>query len=237
MKVIRPNCRIQFTAEDIDFVVSILGKKIGDAQCLTKLLADEESRDLVLDDESLYHAFLEYRGCLRVSSHLYFYVLIRHVLRRAGIEDRSVADYVAEILCEFSRAERTRCVLPGTTQTLNYFFEMMAALRTADERTSFYLRTHIGNHSLFLSGVFPDRIRFRAESRGFPDMKYYEAIGKANFRMASDHRLADKYALASIFSTLADRFQTTRLALNDLAERLFSLGENDYPVATLFPSQ
>ena len=237
MKVIRPNCRIQFTAEDIDFVVSILGKKIGDAHCLTKLLADEESRDLVLDDESLYHAFLEHRGCLRVSSHLYFYVLIRRVLRRAGIEDRSVADYVAEILCEFSRAERTRCVLPGTNQTLNYFFEMMAALRTADERTSFYLRTHIGNHSLFLSGVFPERIRFRAESRGFPDMKYYEAIGKANFRMASDHRLADKYALASIFSTLADRFQTTRLALNDLAERLFSLGETDYPLATFFPSQ
>ena len=48
MKVIQPNCRIQFTAEDVDFIVSILGKKTGNAQCLTQLLADEESRDLIL---------------------------------------------------------------------------------------------------------------------------------------------------------------------------------------------
>jgi hypothetical protein len=234
MNVIRPNCRIQFTAEDIDFIVSILGKKAGDTQCLIQLLADETSRDQVLDDEFLYRAFLEHRGCLQVSSHLYFYVLTRHALRLAGIEDRTVADYVAEILCEFSRAERTRCVIPGSSQPLDYFFEMLAALRTADERTSFYIRTHIGNQSLFLSGVFPERIRFRAEYRGFPDLKYYEAIGQANFRVASDHRLAEKYALASIFTTLADRFQTTRIALNDLAERIFSLGDTDYALDTLW---
>ena len=113
MKVIQPNCRVQFTAEDIDFVVSILGRKTGDAQCLIQLLADEETRDSILDDDALFHAFLEQRGCLRVSSHFYFYVLVRHVLRRAGIGDRTVADYVAEVLNEFSRAERARCVVPG----------------------------------------------------------------------------------------------------------------------------
>ncbi len=233
MKLIQPNCRIQFTAEDIDFIIAVLGKKIGDAPCLIKLLSDEDSRDVILDDEELFRAFLERPGCLRVSNHFYFYVLVRHVLRRAGIEDRAVADYVAELLSEYSRTERTRCVLPGQTQSLDYFFEMIAALEHADERTAFYIRAHIGNHSLFLSGVFPDRIRHRAESRGCPDMRYYEAIGQANFRVASDHRLAAKYSLAPIFATLGERFQSTRRALNDVAQRLFSLGDRDYSLETL----
>jgi hypothetical protein len=233
MRVIQPNCRVQFTAEDIDFIVSILGKKTGDAQCLIQLLADEETRDQILDDEALYQAFLEQAGCLRVSNHFYFYVLIRHVLRRAGIEDRVVADYVAEVLCEFSRTERTRCVVPGGDGPIEYLFEMLAALENADERTGFFIRAHIGNHSLFLAGVFPERIKFRAESRGFPDLRYYEALGQTSFRVASDHRLAGRYALAPVFSTLADRFQDARLALNDVSQRLFSLGEVDYSLEAL----
>lgn len=233
MKVIQPNCRVQFTAEDIDFIVSILGRKKGDAACLVKLLADEETRDQILDDEEIYRAFLEQTGCLRVSNHFYFYVLVRQVLRRAGIHDRAVADYVAEVLCEFSRTERARCVVPGGQGTIEYLFEMVAALERADERTRFSIRAHIGNHSLFLAGVFPDRIRFREENRGFPGLRYYEALGQANFRAARDHRLAGRYSLAPIFATLAERFQDARLALNDISQRLFSLGDADYALGNL----
>jgi len=146
MKLIQPNCRAQFAAEDIEFILSVLGGKIGTAECLIKLLADEDSRDLILDDEALFHALLERRGCLRVSSRFYFYILVRHVFRQSDLQDRAVADYVAEVLSEFSRAERTRCVVPGQGQPLDYFFEMLAALKTADDRTSFFIRVHIGNH-------------------------------------------------------------------------------------------
>ncbi|MEK7706988.1 MAG: hypothetical protein AAB380_03220 [Verrucomicrobiota bacterium] len=225
MKMIQPNCRVQFAAEDIDFILSVLGGRIGNAECLVKLLADEESRDLILDDEALFHALLERRGCLRVSIHFYFYVLVRHVFLRSDLKDRTVADYVAELLAEFARTERARCVVPGQPNPLDYFFEMLAALQTADDRTSFQIRVHIGNHSLFLSGVFPDRIRFRAEKKGFPDLKYYEAIGRAQYRVASDHRLAQRYELTNILSTLSERFQATRRALNDISDRLFSLGD------------
>src|SRR6267154_1608186 len=225
MKLIQPNCRAQFAAEDIEFILSVLGGKIGTAECLVQLLSDEDSRDLILDDEALFHALLERRGCLRVSSRFYFYILVRHVFRRSDIQDRTVADYVAEVLAEFAHAQRSRCVVPGQKNPLDYFFEMLTALSTADDRTSFLIRVHIGNHSLFLSGVFPERIRFRAEMRGFPDLKYYEGLGRTHFRMVSDHRLAQKYEVAKIYNTLVERFQATRLALNDIADRLFSLGD------------
>ena len=223
MKVIKPNCRVQFSAPDIEFILAVLGRKLGTTDTLIQLLADETTRDLILDDEALYRALLEQVGCLQVTSHFYFYVLVRQVFLRAGINDRPVADYVAEVLAEFARSERSRCLLPGQAQGLDYFFELMAALQTADEHTGFQLRAHIGNYSLFLSGVFPERIRVRAERRGFPDLRYYIALGQAHFRAASDHRLAHRYQLAGIFDTLSERFDTTRRALNDISERLFCL--------------
>lgn len=226
MKMIQPNCRVQFAAEDIEFILSVLGTKIGGTDGLVRLLTDEESRDQILDDPALLHALLERGGCLRVSTHFYFYILVRQVFLRSDIKDRAVADYVAELLAEFARAERTRCVVPGQVNPLDYFFEMLAALQTADDRTSFQIRVHIGNHSLFLSGVFPERIRARAERKGFPDLKYYEALGRTQYRAASDHRLAQRYELSLIFQTLSERFETTRRALNDISERLFSLGDH-----------
>src|SRR6266487_6671636 len=135
MKMIQPNCRAQFAAEDIELILSVLGGKIGTAECLVKLLADEESRDVILDDEALFHALLERRGCLRVSTRFYFYILVRHVFRRSDIQDRAVADYVAEVLAEFASDQRARCVVPGQRNPLEYFFAMLTALRTADDRT------------------------------------------------------------------------------------------------------
>jgi len=227
MQVIRPNCRAQFSAEDVDFIVKVLGKKTGNADCLIKLLADEESRDAILDDEMLFRAVLERPEYLRISTHLYFYILVRNVFRHSGLAERDLADYVAEVLTEYSRTERLDFRVHGHGKPLEYVFEMLTALQTADDITRFYIRAHIGNYSLFLSGVFPDRIRRRAERIGAPDLKYYEEMGRLSFRAVSDHRLAYKYDLAEIFNLLSDRFQVTRKALNDLGERLISIGDAD----------
>ena len=233
MKVIKPNCRAQFAAQDVEFILSVLGGKLEGHDCLVQLLGDEDTRDLILDDEALFRALLERGGCLRVTSHFYFYILVRQVFKRAGLADRGVADYVAEVLTEFAQSERARCVLAGQTQSLDYFFEMLSALKTVDDFTRFSIRAHIGNYSLFLSGVFLDRIRERAERRGFPDVSYYEALGRTHFRVASDHRLAQRYELAGIFNTLSERFETTRLALNDISDRLFSMSGVDYSLDRL----
>jgi len=141
------------------------------------------------------------------------------------------------LLAEFARSERSRCVVPGQPNPLDYFYEMLDTLRSANDSSSFFIRVHIGNYSLFLAGVFPERIRFRAESRGFPSLNYYEGLGRTQFRVASDHRLAQRYQVAKIFNTLAERFETTRMALNDLADRVFSLGDANGAVDALLNAQ
>ncbi len=233
MQVIQPNCRVQFTAQDIDFILEVLGPGRGNAACLTQLLTDEDSRDLILDDDALFRALLERRGCLQVSCHFYFYVLVRHVFKRSDLHDRDVADYVAEVLAAFSESARSECMLPGQANALDYFFEMVAALQKADDRTGFLLRAHIGNYSLFLSGVFPGHIKLRAESRGFPDLKYYEELGRTHYRLAGEHRLARRYQLERVLTTLSERFETTRRALNDMADRLLFVGDGDGVITPL----
>ena len=236
MNVIRPNCRVQFTPQDIDFIVSVLKSKVNDAPSLLRLLADDETRDLVLDDDSLLRAVLEARCCLRISTNLYFYVLVRHSFRRAGISERDVADYVAEVLAEYSRIDQMQCKIKGESKSLEYFVDMLTALQTADDTTSFYMRAHIGNYSLFFSGIFPDRIRFRAEFRGAPGLRYFETLGQSSYRVASDHRLARKYDLVKVFDVLAERFQLTRMALNDLGDRLLTIGDSNPAVDSLLKS-
>ncbi len=234
LSVIQANCRVRLTAADIEFILTTLRHLPGSSAHLAQLLADEETRDLILDDELLLRGVLEQRSCLHISPHFYFYIVVRHTFRRSGLDDRGLADYVASVLAEFSSIERLSCQVSGQSEPMNYFVDMLTALQTVDDTTRFFIRTHIGNHSLFLSGVFPDRIRHRAERRGAPGLSYYEGLGRSNFKVAGDHRLARQYSLDGIFNELAERFHETRQALNDLRDRLIHLGEPDVPLALLF---
>ena len=232
MKVIQPNCRIQFTAEDIDFILSVLRPKIGGPDALVKLLTDEESRDLILDNEELLRAVLEHRSCLRISTHFYFYILVRQVFRRSGIMERAVADYVAEVLTEFSRIERSQCRHKEQPQPLDYFFEMLSALQTVDDTTRFYIRAHIGNYSLFISGIFHENTQ-RRSLRGAPDIEFYEQVGRSNYQLVASHETARRCELTDVFAGLASRFHDVRLALNELSDRLLHLDEDARPSLVL----
>jgi hypothetical protein len=131
-------------------------------------------------------------------------------------------------MAEFSIIQQMRCTLPNENQSLDYIFEMLGALSRVDEPTRFAIRAHVGNHSLFITGVYPDHIRYRAQFRGAPELEYYETIGSSNFRVARDHRLAQKYDLGRVYDILSENFHTVRLALNDMSERLLFISEKDH---------
>jgi hypothetical protein len=233
MKFIRANCRVQFSPADVDFVVNVLGSSSSEMDCVRSLLTDAPTRDQMLDDPRLADALVNGPGCLRVSTRMYFYVLVRRALLDAGVADARVADYVAEMLAEFAEQRHLRCTVPGQDKPLEYFVDLLAALARADERSAFLLRAHIGNYALFLTGLFPDRLRYRAEQRGAPSLDYYEQMGRSGFASASAHRLARQVELSSVYGELAESFPQARRALNDVAGRVFTLGDRDKAVEAL----
>ena len=226
--MIRPNCRIQFTASDIDFIASVIGVGKGSSEYLHTLFADPESLDIILDDKRLLRQILDRPNYLKISPRLYFYILVRHVLKNADIDDTNLTDYIAELLTEYARSERSKRPITTDGQPVHYFTDVMAALEKADDKMRFFIHLFVGNYSLFLSGIFPGYLRHRTQYRAAPKIEYYERLGSSNFRSASKHMLAKKYDLADLLERLSGCFHKVRLALNDLSGRLVFLEASVY---------
>ena len=226
--MIKANCRDRFTAADFEFVVKTLSTCERDAVSLVDLLTDAEARDSILDDPRLVEAVLENVAALTISPQLYFYVLIRHVLKETGAHERSLCDYVASLLESFSQTARMRSPANGHGAPIQYVSDMLVALRDASPVQSFLLRAHVGNYSLFITGIFHERVQSRSQ-RGGPDVAFYEEVGRANYKVAAGHRVARSAALDEIYARLADDFREVRCALNRLSETLLHLDDAHAP--------
>jgi hypothetical protein len=223
--MIQANCRARFTAEDFQFIVRTLARSQTDQVSLVDLLSDSETRDAVLDHPRLVDAILSSAKHLAISSEFYFYVLARHVLKRAGIHDRKLCDYVASLLETFSRANGLRAPHTAEDCGQQYISDMLIALTHATHEQSFLLRAHVGNYSLFLSGIFHENTH-RRSLRGAPDLEFYEKIGRTNYQIVASHSAARRCELNDVYEELGDRFHDVRLALNQLSDELLNLDDD-----------
>jgi hypothetical protein len=226
--MIRANCRERFTGADFDFIVRTLGRSRSDSVSLVDLLSDSETRDSILDHPKLVETILNNAGQLQISSQFYFYVLARHVLRQAGIGDRRLGDYVGSLLETFSRASQLQTPDHISNRVHEYISDMLIALTRATPEQTFLLRAHIGNYSLFISGIFHENTH-RRSLRGAPDIEFYEQVGRTNYQLLASHVTARRCELNDVFAGLADRFHDVRLALNELSDRLLHLDEDARP--------
>jgi hypothetical protein len=240
--MIRANCRARFTAADFDFIVRTLARSRGDNVSLVDLLSDSESRDSILDHPKLVETILNNAGQLRISSQFYFYVLARHVLQQAGIGDRKLCDYVGSLLETFSRANQLQSpdkidpkkdgFAAASNHAHEYISDMLIALQRATPEQTFLLRAHVGNYSLFISGIFHENAQ-RRSLRGAPDIEFYEQVGRTSYQLIAAHETARRCELNDVFAGLATRFHDVRLALNDLSDRLLHLDEDARPSVVL----
>jgi hypothetical protein len=223
--MIQPNCRARFTAEDFNFVVRTLSRTDRQAVSLVELLTDIELRDRLLDHEVLVRAVLENPGNLTISPQFYFYILARLTLTRSAIDDRRLADYLAALLEKFSQIRQLNSPLRDVET--RYLSDLLLALKTASYYQSFLIRAHVGNYSLFITGIFHENIARRSQ-RGAPTCSYYEDIGRANFHALASHDVAKRFELSDLFEYLAGRFHDCRIALNRLADNFVDLGDNRF---------
>jgi len=228
--MIRANCRARFTAADFDFIVRTLARSQTDQVSLVDLLTDIETRDSILDHPRLVDAILNHCGHLRISSQFYFYVLARHVLQQGGIGERKLCDYVASLLEAFSRASRLQISDETHHLAEQYISDMLIALTRATPEQAFLLRAHIGNYSLFISGIFHPAVAGQRRSlRGGPDIEFYEQVGRTSYQLVASHAVARRCELDDVFEGLADRFRDVRLALNQLSDQLLNLDDDACP--------
>ena len=105
---------------------------------------------------------------------------------------------------------------------------MLIALRTASSAQSFLIRAHVGNYSLFITGIFHENTQHRS-LRGAPNLAFYEQVGRRSYHLLSSHATARRCELNDVYAELADRFHDVRVALNELSDRLLHLDEDEAP--------
>ena len=149
----------------------------------------------------------------------------------AGISDRKLCDYVGSLLEAFSRASVMRA--PHMADSVQqYISDMLIALQRVTPEQAFLLRAHVGNYSLFVSGIFHENTQRRSE-RGGPDVRFYEQIGRSNYQLLSTHATARRCDLHDVYEELADRFREIRCALNRLSDQLLNLDDDMRPALSV----
>jgi hypothetical protein len=209
-----------------------------DAQLALRLVARESQRDLdaaeetlrhegldaLLDDTRLLNALTSDARAAHASLPLFIYVVVRHSLRELGESERAVADYVASVVVHFAEGQQAWRIAVHDDETYSTLSDLLADTTCSDARRSFLVRQHLGNYSLWLSGLFPDHVTLRKWKRGGPDLSYYDEMGRQGFLLAAEHGMAGTTGLKPLFARAADEFPLIRQALNRVSDRLLFPG-------------
>ncbi len=219
--MIRADARSRLAATDLDLMILLLSRGSAHRRASLERRLAAEGPDVLLDDPELPERLLAVRTILLPSEPLFVYVVTRDALRRAGVDDRELADYLAAMVIDFGHRDRAWRVDWNDDESHRYLVDILADLEASDGERRFKVMAHLGNYALWLAGLFPDYIAARRVRKGGPDLTYYDSLGRRGFGLASDHALADQYGLGGVFRLAAERFPALRGALNGLSDRVF----------------
>ena len=104
--MIRANTRSRLTPADLQLALLLLSRGSADRRATLERRLAAEGPDALLDSPELAERLLAVRTLLVPSEPLFLYVLVRHALRQAAIDDPDLADYLAAMLLDFGRRDR-----------------------------------------------------------------------------------------------------------------------------------
>ncbi len=217
-------CRYRFTPADWQFIVETLDETDRGRACLASLCEDPDSVQQILDHPKLFEAIIIRRGTVAVSPALFFSVVVRHTLKRVGVKEPEVADYVAVACAEFKMPTAGLSGQPAAEIPSLYSADYIDALESARGPEKFFIHVQCANQFMVLTCLYPSFLHHRAERRGAPDVEFYEGVVISHLQAASHHVLADEFALHDVLQRLSESFPPVRRAMNHTAREYLSLG-------------
>ena len=163
----------------------------------------------------------------------FFDQAVRASFNDLAIADEPAATYLADLLTRFARTENLfppGVALPRLETVVDMLLDVQAAWQ--DDASTFQpehevsVRRHIGDYTMFMTGVFRERVE-RLANTGF-----YVIQGKRAYQFVSEHDRASArpahLAGAPLFRRLADRFESYAGAL-DYARKVHFLDSPAHP--------
>jgi hypothetical protein len=177
----------------------------------------------LLESRYVHDALLDRRvEWLDVSPRLFFDIMLRRALPgpRDSLERRAI-HYLANLLGLFTHTERVYRLQSGDAQTYEYLADLVREAATSGPERSFLANAHIGNYSLYLSGICAPWVEHRLRYKRRPvSLEYYRRMGRSHYSTAAGNPLAADFGLRDIFRRLAERFEYFRAGLQRMGESL-----------------
>ncbi len=207
--MILPAIRATFGRSDALHLVELLGKHDPELRERAHDRLMEHGIHSLLDDPRVLNALLT-DPQVTASPALIFYVLVRQALLEGGIDEPETADYEATMLLAIGNSRRAYRIGDGSGREFNYLVDLMAEMESAGSRERFLLRVHLGDYSLWISGLFPHYVAERLRRRGAPPLSYYEGMGASGYSMAADSAEAERFGIDGVLMAMARQFACRR---------------------------
>jgi hypothetical protein len=144
-----------------------------------------------------------------------------------------VATYVSGVLVDFTHADNLYRIRNARGKRLEDVAEMMIESNPLLEGSSFVyerlVRRHIGDYTMFLSGLFPEHLA-SLPRRGLrlDCIVDYIKAGKESYRIVAAFDQFEYRGQAALFRKLADSFELCVFGLNSVKRNLENMREENY---------
>jgi len=168
------------------------------------------------------------------SLRVFFGRLVRVSFFDLGIEDEAnIASYLTELLSEFARTERLYRIRDSEGRQIQTVVEMLIKDRVESQEKPEWereIRKHIGDFTLFISGIFRDYVISGSY------LNYYMDEGSKSYQFVSRFDLERGRGNPIVFSKLSRNFEFYSGAL-DYMRRVYFKTENTGDPFSTFATQ
>lgn len=149
---------------------------------------------------------------------LFTTVVERSFQRHLGWNEPQMTGYVSNVLVDFIHRDHIFRIRDARGRALEEVAEMLVEGDVSLNATSFdrerEVHKHIGDFTLFWTGVYPEMLRyFRAAARADHLLDYVEQ-GRKSYQIASTFQHEPYSAEAPVLRRLADQFETCMVGLH-----------------------
>jgi hypothetical protein len=149
-----------------------------------------------------------------------------HFGREVGLRDEEILAYLTNLLTEFCDARNLYALKNAQGRSLDDVGEMLLESDPVfGEAASFdrerQVRKHIGDFTLFYSGMFPESInRFRLRRQRLENFIDFVHAGKESYFIVSQFDQMEYRKVAPLFGRLSNQFESCVLGLNLVRKEL-----------------
>ena len=139
------------------------------------------------------------------------------------LDDPHISNYIANMLSQFTRSSSLFKIRENDKKSCHYIVDMIEDSIQSDNIRKYYIYCHIGDYTLFLTGMIPEYIDYRFEHKKRPvDRNYYVKFGKVYYGLASGTVNAKKNKLSDTLSQLSEGFEVVVKILHYMNNKYFS---------------